>query len=375
MRFLHTSDLQIGKAFGRAPEHARGLLQEARLEVIETLAAAARDKSAKFIVVAGDLFDAAAPSDRELANAIGRMSRDAAVRWYLLPGNHDPARGDGLWTRIERLGAGNVILLLEPTPVQVEADVWLLPAPLLHKRTVEDATAWWDDAETAPGVRRIGVGHGSVVDFSKGRDVGENLIVRDRATRARLDYLALGDWHNASSVCPRTYYAGTPEPDDHDRSPTGQAWLVELRAAGELPVVSPIATAAHNWLKQVWSVQHVADVDREIAKLSTTTDLSKLVLRLQLDGVVSLAERAAIEAKLRDDVAHQLRWLDLDLKQLVIQPTDDDLSAIDAGGVLRTAAERLRKMADADGPDAARAMSALARLYLEQVRAPAEVGA
>ena len=45
-RFIHTSDLHIGKRFGNMPEDLRGRLREARHTVIERLASQARDAGA-----------------------------------------------------------------------------------------------------------------------------------------------------------------------------------------------------------------------------------------------------------------------------------------------------------------------------------------
>jgi len=43
------------------------------------------------------------------------------------------------------------------------------------------------------------------------------MISDTRADEGHLDYLALGDWHSCKEVAPRTWYAGTPEPDDFDQ--------------------------------------------------------------------------------------------------------------------------------------------------------------
>jgi len=49
-----------------------------------------------------------------------------------------------------------------------------------------------DGAATPPGVLRIGLAHGSVVNFGSECEA-TNPIDPARATKARLDYLALGD--------------------------------------------------------------------------------------------------------------------------------------------------------------------------------------
>lgn len=96
MRFIHTSDWQLGKPFGRVPEQARAALLEARLDAIGTLAAAARREGAGFVLVAGDVFDSPEPGDRIYRQALTRMKAASDICWVLLPGNHDPARASPL---------------------------------------------------------------------------------------------------------------------------------------------------------------------------------------------------------------------------------------------------------------------------------------
>jgi DNA repair exonuclease SbcCD nuclease subunit len=161
MRFIHTSDWQLGKPFGRLPEEARAALQEARLDAIDSLAAAARREGAPVVLVAGDVFDSSEPGDRVYRQALTRMKAAADVHWVLLPGNHDPARADGLWSRLAVDSPGNVVACLEPKPVELRDGVWLLPAPLQYRRAQEDPTAWFDRAETPAGAQRLGLWHGT----------------------------------------------------------------------------------------------------------------------------------------------------------------------------------------------------------------------
>jgi DNA repair exonuclease SbcCD nuclease subunit len=365
MKFVHTSDWQLGKPFGRAPDHARGALREARLDAIDAIGALAAREGA-FVVVAGDVFDSPSPSDRAIGNAVSRMERQPSVRWYLLPGNHDPARAEGLWSRVAKLNARNVILLHERTSVEVQADLWILPAPLMHRRAAGDPTAWLDSAETPRGARRIGVAHGQVLEFG-GVDVdAQSLISGGRAASARLDYLALGDRHIAHRIDARTHHSGTPEPDDHGA--TGSVNVVELGAPGEEPHVTAAPIARHSWLRRTWNVASLQDLRREASRLDLELKLTDLVLHLTLEGVVSIEARAEIFGHLEDVVSHQVRWLDVHGDGLICRPTDDDLGAIDAQGVLREAAERLKALAADAGVDAPLAQAALERLFREQVR-------
>lgn len=61
VRFIHSSDLHLGKSFGAFPEEVRAKLRSARQDAISDLAVAAGEGDAKYILLAGDTFDAETP--------------------------------------------------------------------------------------------------------------------------------------------------------------------------------------------------------------------------------------------------------------------------------------------------------------------------
>jgi DNA repair exonuclease SbcCD nuclease subunit len=72
-RFLHSSDLHIGKRFGNiADEDLRGRLREARHGAIDRLAEQARSNGAAVILLAGDTFDTETPAPTIFAAITGR---------------------------------------------------------------------------------------------------------------------------------------------------------------------------------------------------------------------------------------------------------------------------------------------------------------
>jgi DNA repair exonuclease SbcCD nuclease subunit len=368
MKFLHTSDWQLGKPFGRAPDEARAALLEARLDAIDALAAAARREGAGWVLVAGDVFDSAEPGDRVYRQALTRMKVADDVHWALLPGNHDPARADGLWSRLAGEAPANVIACLEPEAMQLDEGAWLLPAPLQYKRTFEDPTAWFDTVATPAGALRIGLAHGPVTDFTSGGGAA-NLLAPDRAKRAGLTYLALGDWHGRRAIDAFTHYSGTPEPDDFGREVTGVALLVEARNAAAAPTVCDLPIGRYTWLAEDWMLSQVEDVDDRLASLAAGVERRHLVARLKIAGLLTLAGRVAVRDRLENGLAHEIRWLDLNLADLYARPTENDLADIDANGVLREAAERLQAMAAEGDAQGRRAAAALERLYVEHQRA------
>lgn len=373
-KFIHTSDWQLGKPFGKAPVDARAALQEARLDVIEAIATVARAQGTAFVLVAGDVFDAPEPGDRVVRQALTRMSAAADLCWILLPGNHDPARPDGLWSRLAGEAPSNVVTATEPTPIELDDKVFVLPAPLTFKRTLQDPTAWFDAAETPAGARRLGLAHGSIQDFGVG-ETATNQIAPDRARRAGLDYLALGDWHGRRQIDARTMYSGTPEPDDFGREHSGEVLLVELGSATSTPTVTPISVGRYRWISETWTLSAASDLDAHLTALATGRDLKDVVARIALAGLLTLGERVAVRDRLESRLAHELRWLDLLQAGLFARPTDNDLAEIDAQGVLRETAERLRAMAAEPGSQGVRAMAALERLYVEHQKAQRIVAA
>jgi exonuclease SbcD len=85
MKFLHTSDWHVGKRLkgeSRLEEHTKVLAEIARL---------ARDEAVDVIIVAGDVYESAAPAPDAQAVALRALLdlRDTGARVFVIAGNHD----------------------------------------------------------------------------------------------------------------------------------------------------------------------------------------------------------------------------------------------------------------------------------------------
>ena len=369
VRIIHTADWQLGKPFGRFPDDVRSALAEARLDVIDRIGALAREYSAGHVLVAGDVFDNVDPGDRILIQALSRMARTPAT-WWLMPGNHDHARADGLWSRVRAKAPHNVRVLDRPETVMVEDEVWLLAAPLEHRRTRDDPTRAFAQMETPAGAIRLGLAHGSITEFG-GSSAATNLIPPDRAHTAGLDYLALGDWHGHLQINERTAYSGTPEIDGFGRDEPGSVIVAEVDS-GTAPRLQRVETGRYRWLTRQWDVLGSEDLAHSLQALHQTGELDRTLLALTLKGAVSLADRISILHELSEKLAHELRWLSVSADQLIARPTEDDLAQIDVQGTLAAAAAMLQAQVDEGGPGAALASAALERLYIEALRVQCE---
>lgn len=360
-RFLHASDLHLGKTFGNFPEGIRHRLREARHGAIARLAAAARAGGAATVLLAGDTFDAETPAPDTLRQALAAMREAADLTWVLLPGNHDSLAATELWRRIATDGPANLRAVTSDAPAELAAGAWLLPAPCTQRRPGRDLTEAMSVA-TPADARRIGLGHGAITDFS-GEEGTTGIIPPDRAQRSGLDYLALGDWHGQLQVNPTTWYSGTPEPDAFKHEAKGAALLVTLDAP--LPQVLPVEVGSFRWLRPQIEVLPGEDSIARVAAALPKVGARDHLVRLTVKGRLPLAERAALEA----DLGHRapdFGWFLTDLTALAVEALAEDLDQIDRAGALRQAAEMLLAEAgDASLSQADRdtAAAALARLY------------
>ena len=371
-RFIHTADWQIGKVFRFVDDAKIGALQLERLEAISRIGEIAEDQQVRHVLVAGDVWDHAAPAVLSRNQVIERMRAHGSVQWHLLPGNHDPHQPNGLWDQIRHRGLPeNVHAHTESTISIIEPDLAaLLPAPLQHRRALADPTAWMDGAATDNGLLRIGLAHGSVHGFDTNEEQRANPIDPRRPERARLDYLALGDWHGALRVNERCWYSGTPETDSFQTRGEGTALLVEIDGPHQAPQVTTLSTGRFRWVSlNEEYVENGDDIDQLEGKLRHLGgDLNRTLVDLGVKGTLSLANMQYFEERIVEGAAAALYHVRVDREQLYPEPTDEDLDQIDPGGIVRAAADKLRRRAGDGGNEAELAREALHRLYLEHQR-------
>ena len=366
-RFIHTADWQVGKVFRYADDTAMGGLQLARLEAITRIGDLASEHDVRHVLVAGDVYDHATPSTHSRNQVVERMRAHTSIQWHLLPGNHDPYQPNGLWDQLRKRGLpDNIHAHTESAATVIEQEAVLLPAPLQHRRTLNDPTAWMDDHVSEGRLIRIGLAHGAVHGFDTNEEQRANPIDPMRPQLARLDYLALGDWHGELRVNERCWYSGTHETDSFQTRGRGTALLVEIGGPNELPQVTPLSTGQYHWESLDARVENLEDVDLLEHKLrNLNDDLSHTLVDLSISGSLSLADLLQFEERIGEGVAAALYHLRIDRNQLFPEPTDDDLDSIDPGGIVRAAADRLRAIVEAGGSDTDLARAALRRLYIE----------
>ncbi|RSZ37274.1 MULTISPECIES: DNA repair exonuclease [unclassified Variovorax] len=358
---LHTADWQIGRVFSQFEPDDAAALFEARFKAVERLAAVAAERKVDAVLVAGDVFDLQTVSDKTIRRMFNAMQGFAGP-WLLIPGNHDSALSESVWSRAQRLGAiaPNVVCCLEPSPHTVAGKFTLLPAPLTQRHTYGDLTEWFAAAPGAEGLPRIGLAHGCVQGILSEDIDSANPIAAGRAAQARLDYLALGDWHGTRQIDGRTWYAGTPETDRFRANDSGQALLVGIAGIGAEPVVEPVRIGQFDWQQWEPRLTVPSDIDELVHKMEQIGGGDVLQLRAQ--GTCDLAGHNRLRAAL-DAARARARALVWEGEALRLEPTEDDIQALHADGFVGEALQALREQqGDADAELARDALLTLARI-------------
>ncbi len=365
-RFIHASDLHIGRKFANIPQppdgNIRGRLMEARHAVIGKLAEAARSRGAAHVLLAGDTFDTATPSAPVIRQALGAMAEAEGVTWWLLPGNHDNMRdAEPLWDTIRKDAPSNVIAVTETAPRELGDSAVLLPCPVAYRALGSDPTEALPGMTSAEGLLRIGLAHGGVTDFTEAGDT----IAPDRDRSARLDYLALGDWHGRLTVSDRVHYSGTPEQDRFKHGQRGVCLCVSLDGPGAVPAIEEVPTGSFLWQEVALPLTARQDAAAALAEALPATGRRDILLRVAASGWANLPQQVAL-GNAAADAAPDFAHFELRTDALGALFEAADLDAIDRAGALRMAADGL--MADANAETLSQAdrdvaADALARLY------------
>ena len=365
-RFVHSSDLHLGRRFSYLPEDLRGRLVEARHLAIDTLAAVAREHGADDILIAGDLFDSETPSERVWRQAMAAMGAADEIRWWIIPGNHDSLAAETLWRHFRSEGPRYVRLVDTPAPLEIAPRVTLIPSPVPSRFPGRDLTEWMPDCSSSEGHLRIGLAHGGVVTFGS-EDDGSETIPFDRAQSAGLDYLGLGDWHGFKKVTDRAFFSGSPERDRFKHRGRGTCIAVTIPGPGATPKVTEIETGRFNWSEVPLHLTPEQDVAAAVAAILPQKGARRrdVLFRVRATGWVRLPQRTVIESIVEHESPEFGHFEFVD-NELMTECVGDDLDEIATSGALRMAAEALYEAATRDGtsvPDRRVAEAALSRLY------------
>ena len=269
-------------------------LREARIATLKHTLELAVKHAADALLIAGDLFEDNQVDDSLVTATVDLFSTYPALPIYILPGNHDPYTGpDSVWQRKAFQNApANVHVLRETGIIDLGSNVYLLASPLQQKLSTTDPSLKLVElASSLPhDAIKIGITHGALAIEAR-HQPNDFPIALNAATRAGLDYLAVGHWHNwlPDTDGGRIVMPGTPEPDRFANDASGHVALVEIAARGQPLRVQPIHVASLNWRSLSFDF-----LTAEASRASLAATLNELkptaentVLRITFTGVAS----------------------------------------------------------------------------------------
>ena len=369
-RFIHSSDWQLGMTRAFLSDEASARFSQDRINAISTLGKMAKEYEAKFIIVAGDVFESNQVSKQTLTRALNALEA-LPVPIFLLPGNHDPLDGASIFSTKEFQSASDhIIVLRDMNPVAVPnlPNVEIVGAPWRTKHPNADLCNDLADAlDPAINVTRIAVAHGQVDMLSPDPSRPE-VIDLTGAEQAIADkkfhYLGLGDRHSVTEVggTSRIWYSGAPVATAFDEVDANKALLVELDTEGACRV-EPLQVGAWSFIaaeRAMNGPEDLADFEKWLSELSNKECMA---VKVGFKGSINLATAASLDelmdtkAELFASLRRRERTTDL-----AVVPDELDQDSVSLSGYARETWDELLAMAQQDDHVAQDALRLLYRL-------------
>lgn len=364
VKFLHTSDWQLGMTRHFLSDGAQERYSQARFDAIRTMGRVAKDQNCQFMLVCGDTFESNLVDRKTVARALEAL-KDVPVPVFILPGNHDPLNAASVYrssTFIERKPA-QVQVIETAASIIITEGVELVGAPWMSKRPVANPIEEAISAlMPANKVTRICMGHGAVDTLTPDMESPGIISVAaiERAIgEEKIHFVALGDRHSSTKVGggDRIWYSGTPEATDFRETQSGYAHVVEIGDGGV--TTKPVQIGQWRFIERERVDLNTADDVETLRKsLEDIEDKERTVVRLTLVGSLSLALNGALQNYLlaATDV---FGAFDVRDDALLVLPDDTDFSNLGFSGFADGTVQRLRSKIEEGGDEATVARAAL----------------
>ena len=369
VRFIHSSDWQLGMARAFLSEEAASRFSQARIDAITTLGTLAIEHDAKFIIVAGDVFESNQLSRQTLMRTLDALE-SVPVPIFLLPGNHDPLDGASIFaTREFESTSDHIIVLQDMQPVSVPGvpGVEVVGAPWRTKHPSSDLCRDMADAlEPAEGTIRIAVAHGQVDTLSPDLSRPEiiDLANAEKAISAKkFQYLGIGDRHSVTEVgdtgCVR--YSGAPVATAFDEVDPNKALLVQLELEGDC-IVEPLVVGNWSFIAAEQPMNGPEDLEQFKKWLNDLPDKECTAVKVGFQGSINLATVAVLDELMESkaEVFASLRRRER-TTDLAIAPDELDQDSVSLSGYARDTWNELLESALKNDPGAQDALRLLYR--------------
>lgn len=353
IRFLHTSDWQLGMTRYFFSEEAQARYTQARFDAIRTMGRIAKEKQCQFMLVCGDSFESNQVDRKTVARAIEAL-KEVTVPVYLLPGNHDSLNAASVYRSSTFIGKkpAHVHIIENTVSVQVGEGFELVGAPWLSKRPNGNPIV--DLLNTLPpagSIKRICVGHGIIDIFTPDKEA-ENVIAVSKLeasiSEGKVHFIALGDRHSFTKVGSgdRIWYSGTPESTDFRENHSGFCQIVTMDGADV--TTEKVKIGQWSFIEELVDLNTNDDVESLQRKLEDIPNRERSVVKLDLKGLLTLSLHGVLQRHLflAKDV---LAGFVINEDNLLVIPNDTDFTDLSFSGFADATVKRLRDKIDQGG--------------------------
>lgn len=370
IRFIHTSDWQLGMTRAFLSPEAASRFSQARIDAISALGKLATKHDARFIIVAGDVFESNQLSRKTLMRALDALE-SLPVPVFLLPGNHDPLDAASIFSTREFMQVSNhIIVLRDMAPVEVPdmSGVEVVGAPWRTKHPGSDLCRdLADSLDSTKSIIRVAVAHGQVnvlsPDISR-PDVIELARVEQAMQDNKFHYLALGDRHSVKEVggTGRVRYSGAPVATAFDEIDPNKALLVELELCGGCRV-EPLEVGAWSFIDAERAMNGPEDLASFEKWLNELSNKECTAVKVGFEGSINLATAAALDELMdaKSELFASLRRRER-TTDLAIVPDELDQDSVSLSGYARDTWNELLDKAQKDDQVAQDALRLFYRL-------------
>lgn len=368
MRFIATSDWQLGMTAHYLDDRARPRYQQARFDAIGAIGELARREQAGFVVVCGDVFESNQLDRSVLALALEAL-RGVPVPVVLLPGNHDPLDPVSLYDSplFTARRPEHVHVLRDSRPLEILPGVEIVGAPWFSKRPDEDlvAQACAELGPTPPGVLRVIAGHGAVSTLNPDQTATDTIQLAgllEVLESARGQVVVLGDRHSTTRIDPRIWYPGTPEVTHRREEDPGNVLLIDLTP--DTVQVTPVHVGTWSFRTVTATLNSAEDVAALAGRLDALPGKERTAVWLALSGTLTPSAMAGLDAVLEQAadlfarLDHWQRHTDL-----AVLPDGHDFADLGLSGFAQAGLDELSGIATGQGEAAETAQDALSLLF------------